>query len=67
MIVDVILNALLIPQLASSGAAIGTLAAETGMDYSVLCFEKGCLWKHIERLNIVQLLLGWLLRKERKK
>ena len=55
MIVDIILNALLIPKMASTGATIGTLAAEIAvLLFSTLRLEE-LLRKHIDRFIMLQL------------
>lgn len=50
-IVDLILNALLIPNMASAGAAIGTLAAEAVVliiQYAALREEVSCAYKEVK-------------------
>ncbi len=60
-VIDLILNAILIPRFASVGAAIGTLAAEIAV-LAVQCFAlKGQIGKAFKKIHYHKLLLGLVI------
>ena len=61
VIVDVILNALLIPQLASSGAAIGTLAAETAVWIIQFCALKKDVCEAYRKVKYSPIVIGLVI------
>ena len=61
VIVDVILNALLIPQLASSGAAIGTLVAETAVWIIQFCALKKDVCEAYRKVKYSPIVIGLVI------
>lgn len=59
-IIDLIINAMLIPRYASTGAAIGTLCAEVGVLVVQVVYLRGVVYQMIKSTEIMKILLALL-------